>query len=424
MTTQTNNLSRWPRLLVPGLHFWAALKVYLPLRIAFSVWAIIVFMILPANLPDPALEPLFWEVSPTDHVIAEKLLEPWFRWDAMIYMRIAAVGYDADPGFTAFPPLYPMLTRGLGQLLGGYFLLAGLLISNGALFVALMLLHRLVARDHGARLADRTLLYLAVFPASFAFLLPFTESLFLLLILASLSVAVYKEWAQWRRPWLRWALAALLGALAAVTRWQGAVLVLPLGWLFLEERRAGRSWSALFDWTFREWTRWLPALWFGLIPAALLGVFWWLEQSFGPGAMPLARYDTGWGAVWVWPWTTLTRVPLAFFNPPHPDLTVLGLVSNWLVAAFFLALLMAAFKRVRLAYVFYGWAIFLPAIMVLNFETALVSTIRYALAVFPAFMMLAFIGSRYKWLHNLLIFGGFALAMVYSFMYLQWMFIF
>ncbi|MFC1959722.1 hypothetical protein ACFLYO_03325 [Chloroflexota bacterium] len=409
MTTQYLTTSWWRQLLRPGPHFWAAFKVFLPLRIGFSLWAIIILAQYPAEMPASYLAVYAGDVSPGDNIVVEYLLEPWLRWDAHWYTGIAAAGYDGIPGATAFPPLYPLLIRWLGQLLGGQFLLAALLISNGAALAAFMLLHRLVTQDHGRYLANRTLVYLALFPAGFVFLLPYTESLFFMLVLGSLLVARQEKWA--------W--AAVLGALATVTRWQGAVLVLPLGWLYLEARRVGRPWRQWPDWTWREWTHWLPSLWLGLIPAVLLGVFLWMDQMYGADSLPLAQYSSDWGAVWVWPWQTLVRVPLAWMGQSSPDV---GTVCNWLVTVFFFALLLAAWRRVRFAYVLYGWVIFLPAAMRLN-HTAQVGTMRYALVVFPAFIVVAYMGRRIKWLHNLWIIGGFVLALLFSFAYLQWFFI-
>src|SRR5512132_623613 len=61
------------------------------------------------------------------HAVADPLLAPLARWDSVWYLRIADSGYGDSAPRAAFFPLYPLLIRSLGTLLGG---------SNGALLAA------------------------------------------------------------------------------------------------------------------------------------------------------------------------------------------------------------------------------------------------------------------------------------------------
>ena len=48
------------------------------------------------------------------------LLSPLARWDSVWYLSIANLGYGGDDSpRTAFFPLYPLLSRGVGELGGG-----------------------------------------------------------------------------------------------------------------------------------------------------------------------------------------------------------------------------------------------------------------------------------------------------------------
>ena len=100
-------------------------------------------------------------------------------WDGAWYVGIAKDGYFIPAGGggsnLAFPPLFPLLTHVLGGIFAalgltagdadyGSWALAGVLISNGALFVALYLLWHLVALDHPPAVADRTLWFVAALP--------------------------------------------------------------------------------------------------------------------------------------------------------------------------------------------------------------------------------------------------------------------
>jgi len=134
--------------------------------------------------------------------LVSQVLANWQRWDALWYQHIAESGYRADDGSTAFFPLYPFLARGLSSVLGGSLVAAELVVSSVAYVGALWLLWKLVrvevlrlpgrtSEDDGSR-ARRLLLVpvlavllTALAPSGFFLLAPYTESLFLLLTVAS-----------------------------------------------------------------------------------------------------------------------------------------------------------------------------------------------------------------------------------------------
>src|ERR671922_213675 len=124
------------------------------------------------------------------HSVAEPLLAPLARWDAVWYLRIADSGYGDSTPRAAFFPLYPLLIRSLAAPVGGSqaaLLIASYLISLAAFLGALVLLYRLASLELGRRFASPTLLLLAVFPAALYFGAPYSESLFLLVSLCASS---------------------------------------------------------------------------------------------------------------------------------------------------------------------------------------------------------------------------------------------
>jgi hypothetical protein len=150
-------------------------------------------------------------------------------WDAANYVELAEHGYGSQGPEDALYPLYPLLLRALGPLFGGDLVFAGLVVSNIAGVLALLVLHDWLLRRGPSSVADGTVLLLCVEPAAFFGSLVYAESLFLLL------VALMFNLMDRGRPWA----AGTCGALLALTRPVGVFVVVPLGIALLRDRRRG-----------------------------------------------------------------------------------------------------------------------------------------------------------------------------------------
>jgi len=155
-------------------------------------------------------------------------LDLWTRFDGGFYLAIASEGYDVStPERTAFFPLFPMLIR-LGAALGGTPAFWGVLVSLVATCFALYFLYQIAEKHWGPKVARATALTFAFFPAAFFLNAVYTEALFVGLSAGSFWAANV------RRDLL---LAGVLGALAAATRNLGVLLLIPLGYEWLRNRR-------------------------------------------------------------------------------------------------------------------------------------------------------------------------------------------
>lgn len=130
------------------------------------------------------------------------------------YLTIVEGGYEPGPFRSgrfnwAFFPLLPTLVSALG---GSVF--AGLVLTNGALLAATVLLRAEVARMHGRSVARWTVLFLAFAPFSHVFSIFRPESLMLLGAVAA--------WMAARRE--RWLLAWAAVALAVLARPTGVLV--------------------------------------------------------------------------------------------------------------------------------------------------------------------------------------------------------
>lgn len=195
---------------------WAVLGTRIPLLLVGALAVTVV-----GTLPPPVSEAL-WRVS--GHELPNMLA----RWDSYFYTSIALHGYSWNPAlFTyqniVFFPLYPLLMRGVGALIGGHPMIAGLGISIGAFTGALVLLYRLAALEIGPDSAWRAVVLVSVFPYAVFFSAIYTESLFLFL-----SVGAFYAM---RRGHVGWAVLCGLGA--GLTRPNGFWLAVPLAALAL-----------------------------------------------------------------------------------------------------------------------------------------------------------------------------------------------
>jgi len=160
-------------------------------------------------------------------------------WDGDWYRRIAEVGYaGADDPAMRFFPLWPLLGRWAGVLLGGPEIALAVLANLLALACA-VLLYRLTVEETGDHAtATRTVRLFSLFPSAFVLVLGYSEALFLMLSVAMLATLRSERW---------WS-AAALGYLAGLTRPVGSLLGLSAAVLM---RRRGvscaSSWAAAFS---------------------------------------------------------------------------------------------------------------------------------------------------------------------------------
>jgi hypothetical protein len=148
------------------------------------------------------------------------------QWDAEHYLSIAHAGYEKFPcGFNAgyicgnigWFPFYPMVTRAVASI-GLDTSTALIVVSWLSLWLAMLILYRLVAKRFDSRVALYSLAAMLLFPGSFYFLAGFPYSLYLLL-----AVSVFYLLESNRL----WGLVPLAAGLA-VTYPSGAVIGLPI----------------------------------------------------------------------------------------------------------------------------------------------------------------------------------------------------
>lgn len=170
------------------------------------------------------------------------------RWDAAHYIHLIEEGYqgyteNSQHLFLVFFPGYVWAVR-LLRLVIPSTALAGMALSCLCYGGACCYLYRLAGEAYNGRVARDALLYMSLFPFSFFSGLVMTEGLFLLATTGAC-------WYAWRGKWLAF---GLFGALAALTRMTG-LLVIAVGVIRLLEayrpleppvgKSLGRCWKPL-----------------------------------------------------------------------------------------------------------------------------------------------------------------------------------
>ena len=179
------------------------------------LWRVVLFAILFIALKTITLQDNFLGGSKSMY-LQNPLLWAWGNFDGEHYLFISKYGYNPHQYY--FFPLYPYLVRLFAVLsrqgLDKYHLL-GLVVSHIFFVAGLAGLWKLIKLDYNIKVAKISLLIILLFPVSFFFVSFYTESLFLALVVWALYFARKKMWVG----------ACILGALASATRIIGLVLI-------------------------------------------------------------------------------------------------------------------------------------------------------------------------------------------------------
>lgn len=307
---------------------------------------------------------------------AEKgILNPPFFWnranfDGIHYLDISRRGYGIYQ--QAFFPLYPKIIKYLAPLFKGKDLLAGLFISHISLFLFLFVFYKLILLDYDHKIAQRSLLFLMIFPTSFFFGFVYTESMFLFFILGSFYAARKKSWL----------VAGVLGALAANTRLVGIFLFPAL----------------LYEW----WQQYkisnfklkISNLFVFLVPLGLLSYMRFLKVNFNDPLMfihiqPFFGANRS-GAKMILLYQVFFRY-LKMILTTKIDPLYFTVWLELLVAIGFIFLLIKCYlKKIRRSYLIFSVLALITPTLTGTFS----SLPRYALVLFPCFIYLGMIRSN------------------------------
>lgn len=283
------------------------------------------------------------------------------RWDTFWYLDIVKNGYYLQENNTlsnvVFFPLYPTLIKLVGTILLGNYILAGWLISMSALAIACVIFHKLLKEFHPDINSELPILLMLIFPTAFFFNIVYTESLFLMLTLATFYLTFKKKYYH----------AGVFALLGALTHSNGVFLALPILW----ETIRLNGWKSIFSGK--------------IVPVFLapIGTFAFLFYDYLKfhDLFLFFKIESAWGRGFVF-----NIDHFSFFS--HPSIVNMG------IDIFFTILIISAIVLVyKKILPLYGVFMSLTVISALTSGT-LMSIGRYSLALFPLFILLAKIKNK------------------------------
>jgi len=336
-------------------------------------------------------------------------------WDSAHYLVLSKGGYTAGSSSCAFYPLWPMLLRGVNLATGGSRpVLTAMVLANGLSLIGLWLLGRLMERHCGPGISRDALILLLAFPGALFFSFPYTESLYLVLLMAFF----------WGLELKRWGWVAAAGFLLPLTRAVGVFIVLPLAWWLYElEPKARREEISGNDSRVATSTRsrrresalTLPGCkWSGLTSAATRLAGMLAHRRSLLLLAPLLGYATYFGLMYLWTGNAFEGFEAQKAYPYSPSIKNMfdlpafwsafiqvrslgGMMDSALDRGFFLlflALLPAVWKRNRVWF----WYV-LPAGLIPALTSYFMSYRRYIMVLFPLFIVLAqWLGRGPRWM--------------------------
>lgn len=297
-----------------------------------------------------------------------RFFEIWKHWDAEHYLKLAEFGYTnvGEQRFLiVFFPVYPALIALFNLAIGDY-LISGFIVTLLASLALGLAFRKLVRLDYSERVSQHAVLFLFIFPTSYFLHIPYTESLFLALVVSCFFAARKR----------RWVLAACLGFIACLTRINGLILLPALAFEVWEEYRETKTVN-------REWA-WLLLV--GVGSLAYLGLNYFVT---GDATMFMVYQREHWYKYLRLPVYGIADVVRTTLNN-KPEAALMHGFEELLFVLIGLFATVVGWRFLRNSYRVWmagNWLLFVSTSYVLSVP-------RYTLIMFPIFILMALSAAR------------------------------
>ena len=308
----------------------------------------------------------------------EQIINKWVLWDANNYIRITTVGYGGywENGMATtlvFFPLYSWLMKIVNSIIPSINL-TGLVTSALCYAVGCAYFYGAVCLDYGKSIAKKTIILISIFPFGFFLGAIMPESTFFM-VAAACFYYIKKH---------NWPLAALFGALAALSRMQGILLAIPaaIEWLtyykpilMLKKKRFSLFWKIFLT----------KAMW---IPFMITGTLIYLYQNYLITGNPfqfLEYQEKVWYQTPQYFGKTVSQIWSRAFIENSGDIKFQIWIPEIMIFIFTIAMLVYGIKKHSVKY-----TSFLLLYTVMNYTPSwLLSAGRYMSVALPLFLILA-----------------------------------
>ena len=342
------------------------------------------------NVFSDFISPPSYQASP-DGIVTMKLpsrledarglnLEDFVKYDANWYFGIVRDGYlkasIREPHQRAnwvFYPLFPVVISVISKIFAIDLTISSLIVTNGLFSTSLYVIYKIVHERSGEdRIARRVLLFIAMFPTSYYFSLPYTESLFL--FLSSLTIL-----SLYRRQYFA---SFVLAGLSAICRPPGVLnIAMALAFaLFSNGRRLDRGAFRLLGFV-------------AVSVAPMISYLVYMKSITGSYLAPMKEQYINWYKVSCIPFTSLLNYlhTQYFFSPGGWNDGLTSFLVTVGVLAVFVVYLTRNWRNVirdhRELFLFvYGLA--LISMPFSTTDVYMVSAIRYVMVSVPLFLYL------------------------------------
>ena len=287
----------------------------------------------------------------------------WQRYDANWYLSIAEHGYGKVPGDIHFPPLFPALIWVVSFLTGNSFI-AGLLISQLAAVLIIKLFYDLFHEWMPSPIANRAIVYFLAFPTSFFLFSVYSESTSLVFIILSMQAMKKKSWI-WAGFWT---------FCAILTRLQAVALIPALLYLIYKDQPFLKK----------------PAHWVSLTFPALAGFIYLLVRQQGDKGNVVPAVETIWRTYLASPWESYWSALRTTASGQASFIDIL----NLFIATLFICMLVIGWRKLPIEYSLYTAGSILIMLSRIVGGQPLSGMSRFALSLFPMFILLGLIGEK------------------------------
>ncbi|MEA2056332.1 MAG: hypothetical protein U9O78_01275 [Patescibacteria group bacterium] len=305
-----------------------------------------------------------------------RLPDMWFRWDAFWYLTIVNEGYRMLGNLhtisnLAFFPVYPLLIKFMvalfpKQLINNQLIVTvGLILSNLMLLGSLFLIYKLCESLFDKASAKLSVWLILVFPTSFFLSSFYTESTLLFFSLLTLWLAKKQKWG--------W--ASIAAAITGASRPVGLMIALPLVWEYLRSK----------EWKLKKID--LSIFWLFLLPVGVL-VFFSHSLYLTGDFFATLKIQGAWGKQYSNPISS-------FLNPNRYWPLITNLDRIVIIGVILSAIKMISMKNKGFESLL-PWGIYSLLLIIPNLFTGILdSTTRYAVVIFPVFMLMGHLLAKY-----------------------------